>query len=200
MIDLYTRQQSIPLEYIPSAIIVGVGGTGSWVAIFLVMSGCERISLFDDDALEPSNFNRLPLSPQDCVGQKKVEAIQQLLRTLRPDCQVDTFGRANSFSLATTEGQILFDCTDSQDTQTMLSQWAESHKVRYIRVGYNGTHMTVTSHVSSWCVGAPQSGYTIIPSWVVPAAMAACFGVAKAMYHFPIEITHDISDLGVEVC
>jgi tRNA A37 threonylcarbamoyladenosine dehydratase len=198
MTYIYSRQDTLSLNYPNSAIIVGVGGTGSWAALFLAMSGCGQISLFDDDTLEPSNFNRLPLNPETCLGMLKTDAMAKFIREVRPDCNIETFGRANNFTLSTAIGQYLFDCTDQQDTQLWLSQWAKEHKVIYIRVGYNGTHVTISSHVSSWSVGQPTNGYTIVPSWVVPAALAACFGVAKAMLDPEIEVSADIGNLKVE--
>ncbi len=192
---LYDRQKDLALTKIDKAIVVGLGGTGSWVALFLAMSGCGQLSLFDFDYLEPTNFNRLPLPSEGNIGKAKTEAMKALIASLRPACAVVCEGGASSFTLATVEGDILFDCTDNQDTQITLANWAGANGKKYIRVGYDGTHFTVTSRVPTWrTTEAARTGYEIRPSWVVPAALAACFGVAKAMFAPELEISKDVKE------
>lgn len=191
--DLYARQEMLDLSYIPIATVVGLGGTGTWVAIFLAMSGTGRLYFMDTDRLEMSNFNRLPFPPETMLNEEKVEAVRSFIRSIRPDCLTSSEGRANNFTLSITEG-VIFDCTDNLASQTLISNFAKSSGRRYIRVGYDGTHMTVTSRSSSWKT-KDTSGYEITPSWVVPAALAACLGVAKAMYSSGLEIHHDICEL-----
>lgn len=195
---VYDRQQKLNLTQVKSAIVVGCGGTGSWTALFLAMSGCENLVLFDSDQLEPSNFNRLPLPEEAYVGKNKALAIKELIENVRPDCIVEAQEeRATDYTLDLVQADIIFDCTDSQATQTLLSKYAKAKGLQYIRVGYNGTHITVTNHVSTWCTkDDPRAGYTIIPSWVVGAALPACIGVAKAMYAPELDVSMDIKEIG----
>jgi len=193
--ELYNRQESLKLKRVPFAVIVGCGGTGSWVALFLALSGCENLDLMDSDRLETSNFNRLPLEIDANVDRNKAEAIKDLVEKLRPDCIATTYARATDYTLSLTLGEILFDCTDNQDTQVFLCKWAREHGRQYIRVGYNGTHVTVTDKSSSWRTTATATtGYTIQPSWAVPAALAACLGVSKAMFAPATEASLDLKD------
>ncbi len=194
MDSLYNRQEALNLTPVPAATIIGCGGTGSWVAIFLAMSGCENLFLFDFDHIEESNLNRLPFKP-DCIGLPKHEALKDYILAIRPDCHVELSGRSNPFSLACSEG-VLFDCTDAQRTQQELHKWAKENDRQYIRCGYNGTHLTVTDRTSSWHVGEEITGYTVVPSWSVPAAMAAALAVAKAMYTPELDVVKDIKELG----
>lgn len=193
--ELYTRQAELGLKRIPAMTVVGVGGTGSWVALFGAMSGCENLHLMDADHLEDSNFNRLPLNPTTNVGRNKADAVKELLETLRPDCNIIVYGRATQFTLPLTEGMI-FDCTDNHDTQIMLNKWAKENGRSYIRCGYDGTHITVTHRVPTWAVGEKHTGYEIFPSWVVPAAVSAGAAIAKAMYKPDMEVFIDISQIG----
>ena len=197
MTDLYDRQKDLNLHIPSSAIIVGVGGTGSWVALLLVMSGVKQLTLMDSDRLELTNFNRLPLPVEGNIGDLKTEALARFLNLLRPDCYIITEGRATGFTLSAVEGEVLFDCTDQQSTQRMLKQWAQEHKISYIRVGYDGTHVTISDRVPSWnSLDKERSGYAVFPSWSVPAALAGCLGVAKAMYAPDIDVSADIKTLG----
>ena len=198
--ELYKRQGELPLRKIESAIVVGLGGTGSWTALYLAMSGCERLHLMDSDHIELSNLNRLPFHVEGIVGKKKTEATSEFIMSRRPDCFITTDGRAGEFSLAAVpKAAFLFDCTDSHKVQLMLCEWAKKNKVEYIRSGYNGgTHLTVTGRVPTWGADRETTGYEIVPSWVVPAAIAAALAVSKAMYCPDTEISHDLKELGVK--
>ena len=193
---LYSRQKDLELNQIPSAIVVGCGGTGSEVARLLAMSGCLDLSLFDADRLEIHNFNRLCIPAEGNLGRPKTEAIAEYIKLLRPDCQITTYGKATVYNLLEVpNGEYLFDCTDSQETQIMLCQWAKDNNRIYIRCGYDGTHVTICDSVPQWQTSdKPTTGYEIRPSWVVPATLAACFAVSKAMYASDTEVRADLKD------
>ena len=196
MRELYERQATLKLKHIRSAIVVGLGGTGSWVALFLAMSGCENLTLMDSDYLEPTNFNRLPYSYVTCLGKPKVEAAAELIKSLRPDCNVVTEGNANEYTLSLVEGKILFDCTDIAKIQDMLYEWAaKQSKMRYVRCGYNGgSHLTITSR-KAWLTGIERGHYEVVPSWVIPAAISAALAIFKAIYVPTFEFTGVIEDV-----
>lgn len=194
--ELYQRQEQLNLKDIPSATIVGVGGTGTWVAIYMAMSGCPELFLMDSDAFSITNFNRIPLEILANTNRPKTEAIQELVKLLRPECNVETMGRATIFTLPQTKG-VIFDCTDAQAVQAEVYEFAVNNERDYIRCGYDGTHFTVSDSVPEWNTGGePVTGYTIFPSWVVPASMAAGMAVAKAMYCPEINVSIDIKDIG----
>ena len=190
---LYERQRSLGLNIPKAVTVVGVGGTGSWVALLNAMSGVPNLFLYDADRIDLTNLNRLPLPPSD-VNELKARAIKSLIISLRPDAYVETFDVATAVTLEEVEHEVIFDCTDRHDTQLFLSKWADERSITYIRVGYDGTHMTVTNSIPSWSTGQGVAGYANTPSWVVPAAMAACLGVVKLMYA-PVEVSHDIGEV-----
>jgi hypothetical protein len=82
----------------------------------------------------------------------------------------------------------------------MLSKWAEANNQKYIRCGYDGTHITVTNRVPRWNTRAKaRTGYEIEPSWVAPAIIAAGFAVSKAMYCPDIEAGFDLREINGSV-
>ncbi len=193
--ELYNRQEPLNLKQVKSAIVVGLGGTGSWVAFYLADSGCPELHLMDGDKLEVVNFNRLYIPIQGNLGRQKTEAIGEYLKLLRPDCSIQTYGKATQFSLLEVAGgDTIFDCTDSEAVQQMLYKWAKDNNRRYIRSGYDGTHITVVDRVPSWSVGEKATGYEIRPSWVVPASISAAFAVSKAMYCPDTDIRADLNE------
>lgn len=80
----YFSQQQLELLASAHVGIAGAGGLGSNAAMLLARSGIEKMALVDDDIVEASNLNRQHYWPRQ-LGQKKVEALAELLRELNPD-------------------------------------------------------------------------------------------------------------------
>lgn len=72
-----------------SVLVVGAGGLGSPVTLYLAAAGIGRIGLVDDDAVSLSNLQRQILFRTADVGRPKVEAGAQTLKALNPGVQVD---------------------------------------------------------------------------------------------------------------
>jgi len=178
--------------------VVGVGGTGFYTAYDLAMSGCEHLVLFDTDYIEETNLNRLPFKASD-LGRPKTQATKDFIQAIRPDCTIDTEGMADDFTLELHKDcSVLFDCTDRVTTQRMLYNWCKTNKVEYIRVGYDGTHITAGVPPPTWSTtGEVRTGYEITPSWVVPASMVANLAVMKVMMYPEFTYAGDIGQITV---
>ena len=200
MDELYNRQQTLPLKNLKSVAVIGCGGTGSWVAQGIALSGVPEIALFDPDMFEETNFNRIPL-PLTCIGQNKAEATRDHLKTLRPDTNFVVFGRADSFSLSQVSPDVLFDCTDDSEFQEWLESYCKEKKITYIRSGYNGgNHISAVGQLSKFKTKLPRvRRYEIQPSWACPAALAGMLAVYKAMLNPDFGFVGNISELGVKV-
>lgn len=199
MVDLYDRQAALQLTT-PSAItIAGLGGIGSWVAILAAMSGIPNIYLFDPDSLEEHNRNRLPFC-QGSLNQNKVDIVERYIKGIRPDCIVVAVPEKLEgvmLSIQLSVSNYIIDCTDSPKSQYMLYNICKEARVPFIRAGYDGTHITVTSTVSGWIkTNIENEDYTIRPSWVVPAVTVAALAVAKLMKYPNQETCLDISEIG----
>jgi molybdopterin/thiamine biosynthesis adenylyltransferase len=200
--DLYSRQVDLNL-YIPREItIVGCGGIGSWAAIFAAMSGVPYLYLFDPDVIEESNRNRLPFC-QGAIGRPKVEVTAEFIRAIRPDAVVVPIQEKLEDILLDIQLNICYcflDCTDSPKAQANIYKKCKEIKATYIRAGYDGTHITVTSTVSGWIKSdVEQENYQVNPSWVVPAATVAALAIGKLMKFHHQEIGLDLNEIGIPI-
>jgi len=69
--------------------LIGAGGLGSPVALYLTAAGVGRITLIDDDLVDLSNLQRQVLHRSVDVGAPKVESGQRTLQALNPDVVID---------------------------------------------------------------------------------------------------------------
>ena len=83
--ELYTRQKDIvSINPDETAMVIGLGGIGSWVAIDLALLGIGTLILIDPDKIESSNLNRTLFRLQD-IGKFKTKAAELLISERRCD-------------------------------------------------------------------------------------------------------------------
>lgn len=189
MNELYDRQKSLELDYTMSVSVIGCGGVGYWVAKYLAMSGIEKLYLFDPDVLEESNLNRIDL-PVSCLGMNKADATGLVINDIRPMTSVICFPFKYLKHTAIKTTWVI-DCTDKIDAQILNQEIAHGLGCKYVKAGYDGTRISVSDCVGEW--GESAGGYTVIPSWVVPASIVAAMTVAKVMKFKDKELSADIS-------
>jgi len=71
-------------------LVVGLGGVGSWTAEALVRSGVGALTLMDPDDICVTNLNRQLMATHATIGQFKVDALADRLRTIHPECRIST--------------------------------------------------------------------------------------------------------------
>lgn len=188
---LYDRQETLSLNKDISISVIGCGGVGYWVAKFAAMSGIENIYLYDFDVIEEHNLNRLDL-PISAVGKNKASVVKNMINFLRPNANVFAIPFKFKKELFRQTDWII-DCTDKSEVQMLNQGIANQFGVKYMKVGYNGEHITLSDVVAEW--GESTNGYTIVPSWVVPASIVAALAVGKIMKYTGKELSANIKDL-----
>lgn len=129
-------------------VVIGIGGVGSWSAEALARSGVGQITLIDMDHVSESNINRQIHSLESTLGQAKIEAMQQRILEINPDCQlhlIDDFVTPENWTqLALQITQFsringLIDACDRVAAKTTLAAWAlKQKKLAFITVGAAG--------------------------------------------------------------
>ena len=87
--------------------VFGIGGVGGYVVEALARSGIGALDLIDNDRVCLSNFNRQIIATEKTIGKYKVDAAEERVHDINPDCKVSTF---KTFFLPGT--QDLFDFRD----------------------------------------------------------------------------------------
>jgi adenylyltransferase/sulfurtransferase len=105
-------------------LIVGLGGLGSPVAMYLAAAGVGELLLADFDAVDLSNLQRQILHTTERVGASKVDSAQAALTALNPDVSlVPVKGALNADQLAELAGQVdlVCDCSDNFATREAVN-------------------------------------------------------------------------------
>lgn len=110
-----------------SVLIVGSGGLGSPVGLYLAAAGVGRLGIVDYDRVDSSNLQRQVLHSSESIGKLKVESARQRLTGLNPHIQVDTYNEVftseNAERIAAGY-DILVDGTDNFPTRYLLNDLA----------------------------------------------------------------------------
>ena len=69
-------------------LVIGAGGLGSPIALYLAAAGVGQIGLVDDDRVDESNLQRQVLFGNSQVGEPKVSAAQARLSDLNPEIEI----------------------------------------------------------------------------------------------------------------
>jgi molybdopterin/thiamine biosynthesis adenylyltransferase len=199
MSGIYDRQESLNLNTNQKIIVVGVGGVGWHVAKGLAMAGVNDIVMFDDDVVEIHNLPRLDV-PANTLGKNKATLLKSFIDQMRPDNDVVAYPfRFNPVVHDGIEEYDWFvDCTDNHESQLNNQAFARENGMKYVKVGYNGSHITVANVVAEWDTNPDGSadGYTIVPSFICPAIIVAGIAVNKILTNSDKECSIDINDIG----
>jgi len=105
-------------------LVVGAGGLGSPLALYLAAAGVGRLGLVDYDVVDLTNLQRQILYATPEVGRKKLEVAIQRLRALNPEIQVDGFETAltseNALEILR-DYDIVVDGTDNFPTRYLVN-------------------------------------------------------------------------------
>jgi adenylyltransferase/sulfurtransferase len=106
-----------------SVLIVGVGGLGSPVALYLAAAGVGTMHLVDADVVSLSNLGRQVLYNTLHLGLPKVTVAQQVLQALNPDVHVvphhKFLDQENALALVE-KADVVIDCSDNFATRYLL--------------------------------------------------------------------------------
>ena len=113
------------------ALVVGAGGLGSPVALYLAASGVGRITLCDHDDVDLTNLQRQIAHDTTTIGQPKVESARAALGRINPEVQVisvrERVEGARLEALVAT-ADVVIDATDNFATRHAINRACVKHR------------------------------------------------------------------------
>jgi molybdopterin/thiamine biosynthesis adenylyltransferase len=107
------------------ALVIGAGGLGSPVALFLAASGVGTITLCDNDTVDLTNLQRQIAHRTSSIGKPKVASAQETLAEINPEVNVVALTeRADEVRLAelVAQADVVLDCSDNFPTRYALNR------------------------------------------------------------------------------
>ncbi|MGZ8270747.1 MAG: HesA/MoeB/ThiF family protein [Methylophilus sp.] len=124
----YEGQQTLIQSH---ALIVGAGGLGSPVALYLAASGVGKLTICDFDQVDLTNLQRQIIHTTQSVGINKAVSAQQTIYEINPEVEVTTIQKKSSeaeFSELIAQADVVIDCSDNFATRYTLNRLCFTHK------------------------------------------------------------------------
>ena len=113
-------------------LVVGAGGLGSPVALYLAASGVGHISIADHDVVDITNLQRQIAHTTARVGQTKVDSASQAMFALNPEVRVTALPHkldAAQLDALVPTVQVVVDCCDNFETRQAVNAACVKHQV-----------------------------------------------------------------------
>nr|WP_315246193.1 molybdopterin-synthase adenylyltransferase MoeB [uncultured Albidiferax sp.] len=113
------------------ALVIGAGGLGSPVALYLATAGIGHITLVDHDTVDLTNLQRQIAHSLERVGQPKVESARTAMQAINPEVQISAVhARADAALLDTLVAQadVVLDCCDNFATRHAVNAACVRHR------------------------------------------------------------------------
>jgi len=185
--DIYTRQEDLLQKDFKeeSALVIGLGGIGSWVALNLALLGVGTLVLVDPDTIEASNLNRTLFKLSD-IGRKKTEAIIDLISERRQDTIVLTIDDYFSPDMLDKYSvDYICDCTDNLNTRDKLKDL--NFQGNYVKCGYDGYSATISINDFDSGRWGEGGSYTSVPSFFGTPQVISALVITEMLINVQIE-------------
>ena len=136
------------------ALVIGAGGLGSPVVLYLGTAGVGRITLVDHDQVDVTNLQRQIAHNLSRVGQPKAESARQTVAAINPEVRlVPVVQRADAAWLdaAVAEADVVLDCSDNFVTRHAVNAACVRHRkplVSGAAIGFDGQISVYDSRVA----------------------------------------------------
>ena len=184
-------------------LVIGAGGLGSPLALYLAAAGVGTIGLVDDDAVDLSNLQRQIAHTTDRLGQPKVQSAAAAARAINPAVAIDAhrvrLDARNALSLIG-DYDLVCDGSDNFATRFLVSDacvLARRTLVSAAVLRFDGQLSTFKPHGGGPCYrclhpAPPPDG--VIPSCSEAGILGAVVGVMGSLQ--ATEVLKEIMGIG----
>jgi molybdopterin/thiamine biosynthesis adenylyltransferase len=161
------------------ALIIGAGGLGSPVALYLAASGVGRITIVDDDTVDLTNLQRQIMHTNARIGQSKAQSARATMLAINPEIEVHAIGQRADAALLDTllpDADIALDCSDNYATRQAVNAACVRHGkplVSGAAIGWDG-QVTVIDPAQT---GSPCYACLFPPDQAASEVACATMGV-----------------------
>ncbi len=126
------------------ALVIGAGGLGSPVALYLATAGVGTLTIVDDDTVDLTNLQRQIVHRTEAIGTPKVDSAARTLGAINPEVRVRALReRADAARLASlvAEADVVIDCSDNFATRHAVNAACVAHAkplVSGAAIGFDG--------------------------------------------------------------
>ncbi len=138
-----------------NVLVVGAGGLGSPVLLYLVAAGVGTVGIIDGDVVDLSNLQRQVLHGTSDIGVAKVESARETLEKINPDSKIVTYetrlNEDNGESIIS-DYDFVIDATDNFTAKFLINDLCLKTNTAYSHAGilsFTGQTMTVLPHKST---------------------------------------------------
>ncbi len=135
----YSRHMMLPqIEYAGQekltqshALIIGAGGLGAPVSMYLAAAGVGQLTICDFDQVDLSNLQRQIIHTTAAIGENKAVSAQATIARLNPEVKVNietTRLSAEALAARVASADVVIDCSDNFTTRYLLNQCCFTHK------------------------------------------------------------------------
>ncbi len=132
-IERYRRQIAIPGFGIEAqkklsrarVAILGLGGLGSAVSIYLTVAGVGHLKVVDRDKIEKNNLNRQILYTEEDLGKWKAEVAEKKLKEMNSDIEVEGLKEEineDNIRELIRDADVVVDCLDNFETRFLVNR------------------------------------------------------------------------------
>ncbi len=107
-----------------SVLLIGLGGLGAPVAMYLAAAGVGQLTLVDFDQVDLSNLQRQIIHTTDRIGTPKVESAKQALAALNPEIEIECIGHqleGDELSAQVRRADLVVDACDNFATRFAIN-------------------------------------------------------------------------------
>ena len=118
----YAGQEKLTQSH---ALIVGAGGLGSPVALYLAASGLGTLTICDFDNVDLTNLQRQIIHNTASVGVNKALSAQHTIREINPEVEVKTVQKKSTqteMAALINAAGVVIDCSDNSETRYTLNR------------------------------------------------------------------------------
>ena len=105
-------------------LIVGCGGLGAPVSLYLAAAGVGNLTLIDGDTVELSNLQRQITYSENDINKNKAQCTQQRLQGINSNIHITAINQAlsaNNAEILIKDADLVLDCTDNFATRYLIN-------------------------------------------------------------------------------